>query len=153
MLFLWRSFGAAVLCMIPNLAPILLIFIVMGLSGLWLDFATATIASVAVGIAIDDTIHVYHGYTRGLKAGARPVRALARTFKQAGRAVMTTTIILSAQFMLLILSLFQPTAHFGLLTSIGLWTALIFDLLLLPAILIIMANFKTKAYRKQTSSI
>jgi len=151
MLILWRSFGAAVLCMIPNLAPILLIFIVMGLTGLWLDFATATIASVAVGIAIDDTIHVYHGYTQRLKDGARPVWALARTFSQAGRAVMTTTIILSSQFMLLTLSLFQPTAHFGLLTSIGLWAALAFDLLLLPSILMVLANYKVKAYKQQTS--
>jgi hypothetical protein len=55
---------------------------------------------------------------------------------------MTTTIILSAQFLILTLSLFQPTSHFGLLTSIGLWAALLFDLLLLPSILILLANYK-----------
>jgi predicted RND superfamily exporter protein len=143
MLFLWRSLGGALLCMIPNISPILLIFIVMGLFGLWLDMATAMIASVAVGIAVDDTIHVYHGYIRRIKAGIRPVHALARTFSQAGRAVVTTTIILSAQFIILVTSLFQPTTHFGLLTSIGLWAALVFDLLLLPSILILLANYKT----------
>ncbi len=142
MLVLWRSFGSALLCMIPNISPILLIFIVMGLSGIWLDMATAMVASVAVGIAVDDTIHVYHGYTSRLKAGARPVQALARTYRQAGRAVMTTTIILSAQFMILTVSLFQPTSHFGLLTSIGLWAALLFDLLLLPSILFLLAHGK-----------
>jgi predicted RND superfamily exporter protein len=47
--------------------------------------------------------------------------------------------------MILISSLFQPTAHFGLLTSIGLWAALVFDLLLLPAILIIITNSKTRS--------
>ena len=71
------------------------------------------------------------------------MQALARTFSQAGRAVVTTTIILSAQFMILVLSLFQPTTHFGMLTSIGLWSALVFDLLLLPAIIIMAARFRT----------
>lgn len=144
MLFLTRSLGSALLCMIPNISPILLIFIIMGLSGMWLDVATAMIASVAVGIAVDDTIHIYHCYIARLQAGASPVQALARTYRQAGRAVMITTIILSAQFMILITSLFQPTAHFGMLTSIGLWTALLFDLLLLPAMLIVLANFRSK---------
>ena len=144
MLVLWRSFGSAILCMIPNASPILLIFIVMGLFGLWLDMATAMIASVAVGIAVDDTIHIYHGYDKRIKKGVSPIQALARTYKQAGRAVVTTTIILSAQFMILVLSLFQPTVHFGLLTSIGLWAALLFDLILLPAILITLADCRSK---------
>ena len=143
MFVLWRSFGGALLCMIPNISPILVIFIVMGLSGIWLDMATAMIASIAVGIAVDDTIHIYHGYISRVNAGVRPVQALARTYNQAGRAVVTTTIILSAQFMILISSSFQPTAHFGLLTSIGLWAALVFDLLLLPAIIILVAKRKT----------
>jgi predicted RND superfamily exporter protein len=143
MLVLWRSVGSALLCMLPNLSPILLIFIVMGLFGLWLDMATAMIASVAVGIAVDDTIHVYHGYISRIKAGTRPVVALTRTFNQAGRAVVTTTLVLSAQFMTLTASLFQPTVHFGFLTSIGLLAALLFDLLLLPAVLILSTNCKT----------
>ena len=142
MLILWRSVGSAVLCMLPNLSPILLIFIVMGLFGLWLDMATAMIASVAVGIAVDDTIHVYHGYISRIKAGALPIVALTRTFNQAGRAVVTTTLVLSAQFMTLTASLFQPTVHFGFLTSIGLLAALLFDLLLLPAMLILSTNCK-----------
>ena len=152
MLVLWRSLGSALLCMIPNISPILLIFIVMGVFGLWLDMATAMIASVAVGIAVDDTIHIYHGYISRKNAGVRPVQALGRTYSQAGRAVVTTTIILSAQFMILILSLFQPTVHFGMLTSIGLWAALVFDLLLLPAIIILVASRKTGFSRHLQSS-
>ncbi|MCW8889805.1 MAG: MMPL family transporter [Sedimenticola sp.] len=138
MLVQWRSIGSALLCMIPNLSPILLIFLVMGAFGLWLDMATAMIASVAVGIAVDDTIHVYHGFISRVRKGVSPVVALVKTYRQAGRAVMTTTIILSAQFLVLTLSQFVPTTHFGILTSIGLIAALVFDLLLLPAILIIV---------------
>jgi predicted RND superfamily exporter protein len=53
--------------------------------------------------------------------------------------------------MILVLSLFQPTAHFGLLTSIGLWAALVFDLLLLPAIIILLATLKKGVSRPNTS--
>jgi predicted RND superfamily exporter protein len=138
MLLLWRSFSQALLCMIPNLSPILLIFIFMGIFGIWLDMATAMIASVAAGIAVDDTIHVFHGFIKRVKAGSTPVSALVRTYHQAGRAVLTTTIILSAQFMVLMASEFIPTGNFGLLTSIGLVAALLFDLMLLPAILLLI---------------
>lgn len=141
----WRSWRDAAICMIPNLSPILFIFIVMGMLRINLDMATTMIASVAVGIAIDDTIHVYHGFIRRVRAGISPVTALARTFQQAGRAVMTTTIILCSQFLLLLASAFVPMGHFGLLTSIGLLAALVFDLLLLPALLIIVFRNHTPA--------
>jgi predicted RND superfamily exporter protein len=142
MLILWRSLKDTLICMIPNLSPIVLIFIIMGIFGIWLDMATAMIASVAVGIAIDDTIHIYHGFIDRVKQGAHPVFALARTYHQAGRAVMTTTIILCSQFLLLLASAFVPMGHFGVLTSVGLLAALIFDLLLLPALLIVIFRVK-----------
>lgn len=137
MLLLWRAVVPAVLSMIPNLAPIVLIFIIMGISGIRLDMATALIASVAVGIAVDDTIHIYHGYGRQRARGVGPVRALLSTFRGAGRAVTATTAILCGQFLLLTASAFVPTEQFGLLTAVGLLTALVFDLLLLPALLLL----------------
>ncbi|WP_078121690.1 MMPL family transporter [Thiosocius teredinicola] len=138
MLILWRTPWGAALCMIPNLSPILLIFIIMGLFGIWLDMATAMIASVAVGIAVDDTIHVYHGVRNRIQNGISPVIAMARAYREAGRAVVVTTIILSAQFLILVTSDFVPTRNFGLLTTIGLIAALVFDLVLLPALLIVI---------------
>ena len=144
MLYFLRSFGAALLCMLPNLSPIYLVFVVMGITGIWLDMATAMIASVAIGIAVDDTIHVYHGFKRRVDAGISPVVALARTYRSAGRAVVTTTIILSAQFMILLLSDFIPTRNFGLLTTIGLVSALLFDLLLLPGLLVIFFDKRSR---------
>jgi len=143
MLLQWRSLESAAICMIPNMSPIILIFILMGMFGIWLDMATAMIASVAVGIAVDDTIHVYHGFIHRIRQGVRPIAALVRTYRQAGMAVMTTTIILSAQFLVLTTSQFVPTTNFGLLTSVGLVTALLFDLLLLPAILIVIYSRRT----------
>lgn len=148
MLILWRSLRDTLICMIPNLSPVLLIFIIMGWLGIWLDMATAMIASVAVGIAIDDTIHVYHGFIQRVRQGVSPTAALARTYRKAGRAVMTTTIILCSQFLLLMASDFVPMGHFGILTSVGLVAALVFDLLLLPALLILL--FPSKKTPPQT---
>jgi len=151
MCVLWRSVPAAALCMLPNISPILLIFIVMGTFGIWLDMATAMIASVAVGVAVDDTIHFYAGYNRRRAAGAPTVWALMRAYRVAGRAVLATTLVLSVQFLLLTTSAFQPTAYFGLLTTIGLVAALLFDLLLLPALLTLLTTTPRTAGRAALS--
>ena len=137
MLILWRSLAAAALTMLPNMAPVAIIFTVMGVLGIWLDMATAMIASVAIGIAVDDTIHFYHGYRERRGRGAGPALAMARTFRQAGRAVTATTLVLCAQFLVLALSDFQPTVSFGVLTAFGLAAAWAFDLFVLPALVVV----------------
>ena len=101
----------ALLTMIPNAAPIATIFIVMGVLGIWLDMGTAIIASVAVGIAVDDTTHVYHAYRDQRRRYVPMVTALARSMRRAGRAVVATTIILAAQFLLLVTSPFLSLIH------------------------------------------
>ncbi len=131
----WRSVARAGLSMIPNLAPVVVVFATMGLLGVWLDMATAMIASVTVGIAVDDTIHLLNGYWRRRHLGASHVSALVRTYHTEGRAIVATTLLLCTQFMLLGLSPFIPTIEFGLLTALGLFSALVLDLLLLPALL------------------
>jgi predicted RND superfamily exporter protein len=135
MLVMWRSVSLALVSMVPNLAPVVLIFALMAVFGIWLDMATAMVASVAVGIALDDTIHVLHGYQAHRRAGCSTTWAIARVLRQRGRAVIATTLVLVAQFMLLAASGFQPTSIFGWLTAFGLLVALVFDLLVLPAIL------------------
>ncbi|WP_024326761.1 RND family transporter [Thioalkalivibrio sp. AKL19] len=136
MLLMWRSVPLTILSMIPNLAPVAMIFALMGLLGIWLDMATAMIASVAIGIAVDDTIHILHNYRQRRGRGSPVAWALARSFRRSGRAITATTIVLVAQFLLLALSDFQPTAAFGWLTAFGLIAALLFDLLVLPALLV-----------------
>ena len=138
MLALWRNLRLASISMVPNLAPVVLIFSLMGALGIWLDMATAMVASVAIGIAIDDTIHMLHGYRERRLAGLRTATALARTVRERGRAIVATTLVLAGQFLLMSLSPFQPTAIFGALTALGLLAALVFDLLVLPALLIVI---------------
>ncbi len=148
---LWRSWTAASLCMLPNVAPVILIFGLMGMFGIWLDMATAMIASVAVGIAVDDTIHIFHGFSARQAAGASPAWALVRTLRRSGRAVTATTLILCIQFLMFTTSQFQPTAKFGLLTAVGLVAAFVYDLLVLPALLMLTRNIHEKRVAHPTN--
>ena len=137
MAILWRSFSGAALCMVPNLAPLFFIFVLMGSTGIHLDLATVMIAGVVLGITVDDTIHLYHGYLHRKKAGISPVLAIARSFESSGRAVLAISVVLIAQFGLLAASDFIPTSNFGLMTAVGLLSGQIAELLLLPALLVL----------------
>ncbi|MHB1084758.1 MAG: efflux RND transporter permease subunit [Thiobacillus sp.] len=135
MALLFRSFRGALICLIPNLAPLFFIFVMMGLVGISLDVATVLIAGVILGITVDDTIHLYHGYLHRIRHGVSPVFAIIRSVESTGRAVIAISIVLIAQFSLLGLSDFRPTAHFGILCAVGLFAGQIFELLLMPALL------------------
>jgi hypothetical protein len=135
MALLFRSFRGALICLVPNLAPLFFIFVMMGVTGIALDVATVLIAGVILGITVDDTIHLYHGYLRRIRHGVSPVFAIIRSVESSGRAIIAITIILIAQFSLLGLSDFRPTAHFGMLCAVGLFAGQLFELLLMPALL------------------
>ena len=135
MALLFRSFRGALICLIPNLAPLFFIFVVMGTTGIALDVATVLIAGVILGITVDDTIHLYHGYRHRIRHGVSPVFAIIRSVESSGRAVIAISVVLVAQFSLLGLSDFRPTAHFGMLCAVGLFAGQVFELLLMPALL------------------
>ncbi|MHB1052148.1 MAG: efflux RND transporter permease subunit [Thiobacillus sp.] len=132
---LFRSFRGALICLVPNLAPLFFIFVVMGSTGIALDVATVLIAGVILGITVDDTIHLYHGYLHRIRHGVSPVFAIVRSVESSGRAVIAISVVLIAQFSLLGLSDFRPTAHFGMLCAAGLFAGQLFELLLMPALL------------------
>ncbi len=139
-----RSLVGGIICMIPNFSPVLFVFGCMGFLDIWLNMGTVLVASVVTGIAVDDTIHVYHSYRRLKEKGNRVSWALAKTTRETGRAITATTLILSVQFLLLSTSEFIPLSNFGLLAFVGLVSAWLFDILLLPA-LIILLDKKSKA--------
>lgn len=138
MALLWRSSRRAAIGMLPNIFPVLCVLIILGLSGLSLNVVTAMIATIVLGIAVDDTIHLYYGYQSRRAAGFGHARALLHTYRRAGRAVTATTLILGAQMLWLAFSHFNPTSTFGLLTAAGIGAAWLFDLLVLPAILTLL---------------
>lgn len=144
MLLLWRSFPAAVISMLPNLAPLFFVFALMGSFGIHLDMATVLIAGLVLGITVDDTIHIFHAYLDRRAKGASAVAAIARSVDASGRAVVAISLLLVSQFMLLGTSSFVPTSNFGFLTATGLLAGQIMELLLLPALLVLWAKLKPR---------
>jgi predicted RND superfamily exporter protein len=128
-----RSVRAALASIIPNLLPVFAMFAFMVLFGIVLDAATVMIASVAIGIAADDTIHFLSHYRRQKAEGLPAVEAVATTFSKIGRAIVFTSIVSAAGFSILYLAQFKPIAYFGILTAVTMLMAMADDLFVLPA--------------------
>ncbi|MEM7455946.1 MAG: MMPL family transporter [Planctomycetota bacterium] len=121
--------------MFPNLFPILLVFGILGLMGRKVDIGSMMTASVAMGVAVDDTIHFLNWYRKGLSEGMVRVDAIRNAYKRVATAMTQTTLIGGLGLAAFALSTFTPTQNFGVLMFFLLASALIGDLIFLPAIL------------------
>jgi predicted RND superfamily exporter protein len=131
---LLRSVGWALVAMVPNLVPVVLTLAWMALAGIPLDVVTVMIASITLGIVVDDTVHLLHGFQRARASGLAPGAAMGDALARSGHALVFTALVLSLGFATLALSEFRPTARFGELTAITIAVALAAELLLLPAL-------------------
>ncbi len=130
-----RSVSAALLAMVPNLFPAVVVF-----GGLeWVDIpvqiGSVMTASAALGIAVDDTVHFLTWFRRGLDSGWSRIRSLHVAFRRCAGAMTHTTVICAAGLLVFAGSSFVPILHFAWLMVFLLLAALIGDLVLLPAIL------------------
>lgn len=132
MLVVLGSLKKTLLAMISNMTPILLTLAVMGAMGITLNFATVMIASIAIGIAVDDTIHFFVRYNRELRFDSDQVAAIRKTISNSGRGMMFSSMAMASGFALFILSDFTTSRNFGFLLSFAMLTALLTDLFLLP---------------------
>lgn len=133
------------LSIIPNLLPIIFIIGIMGWSGITLNTGTVMIASVALGIAADDTIHFISRFRKELKSNKCSIHdALRKTTFSVGNAIIFTSVINIAGFLILLMSGFQPTREFGMLIALTLCFAFIGDILLLPSVIMAAGKFLTK---------
>ena len=137
MLMVLRSVKIGLLSIVPNLFPLILNFGIMGLLGIPLDTSTALISVVALGIAVDDTIHFLLEYNCFRQRKMSMVDSLGSVLLGKGLPIVTTSVILCAGFGVLVFSNFVPTFYFGLLSAMVMLTALAGDILLLPAIMLI----------------
>lgn len=138
-LCIWAQVGSpllGLLGLIPNLVPVGLMFGFMAWTGITLNVATATVAAISLGIAVDDTIHFLFGYRRARLNGKNARQAVDETLVYCGRALTLTTLLNISGFLLFTMSNFKPTVYFGVLTTWVWAAALVCDLLLLPALLI-----------------
>jgi hypothetical protein len=136
MFFMFLSAKVGLIALIPNCFPIIMNFGIMGWMGIRLSPSTSLIASIAIGLAVDDTIHYLHRYNREFKKDLDKDRALRDTVKSVGKPIIFTTLTISIGFFVLMFSHFKPTAIFGFLMVITMLTALVGDLILLPALML-----------------
>ena len=134
MVILFRSIKMAFISILPNIIPMMVMAAVLGFLQIPLRPATAMTFAVAFGIAVDDTLHYLIRYRMEL-SNQHYRQANDSTMLGTGIAMMSTTAILSAGFLVLTLSTFTPTVEFGMLSVITIITALIGDLTFLPALL------------------
>jgi predicted RND superfamily exporter protein len=135
MIVWFRSLRAGLLTMFPNVFPAAMIFGYMGWRGMIVDIGSMMTASVAMGIAVDDTVHYLTWFRRGLRDGMSRRDALIEAYQRCARAMTQTTMIAGLSLLVLVLSSFQPVSQFGLLMFVLLVAALVGDLVFLPALL------------------
>jgi predicted RND superfamily exporter protein len=123
------------LAMIPNLLPIVIALGVMGYLDIPLNTYNLIGGSIAIGLAVDDTIHFFHNFRRYYLRSGDINFAVSETLGSAGRALLATTLILVSSFWMRLFSDLKVVADFGLVMGIALLVAFLADVLLAPALL------------------
>lgn len=129
----FRSWRFGLLSIAPNLLPVCVVFGVMGWLDISLNIATVMVASVALGVVDDDTIHFISRYRKETHSGATTDEAIETATMQEGRAALTTAIVNSCAFAVLMLSEYRPSAWFGGLLALTMVVAFLAEVFILPA--------------------
>lgn len=146
-----RSLRLGLISLMPNLMPAAIGF------GLWalvygeVGMSLAMVAGMTLGIVVDDTVHFLTRYLTARRSGLSSEESVVSAFNDVGRALLTSTVILTAGFIaILLLSEFRLNSDMGLLTAVIIVVALLFDLILLPALLVMFdSDRRGKAVPKQ----
>ena len=133
---LFKSWKMMLISMVPNMIPLILTGGVMGLFGIKLTASTAIVFVIAFGIAVDDTIHFLTRYRLETQKGNPTDVAIRNTILGTGKAMIITSMVLMAGFIILLASNFGGTFSTGLFTSLTIVFALLADLFLLPIFLL-----------------
>lgn len=145
-LFLFRSFKVALLAMTVNMVPVSVIFGIMGVFNIPLDMMSITIASIALGITVDNTIHYYYRFREEVALDGNYVAAMHRAHGSIAFGMFYYSLATIVGFLVMVTSNFIPTMIFGLLTVIVLMTAIVSDLLFSPLLVLL---FKPFGYTKK----
>jgi predicted RND superfamily exporter protein len=142
MIVLVGSVKIGMISMIPNVLPLLLLSIVMAIFDMPLDMFTMLIGTIALGLAVDDTVHFMHNFRRFELQYNDVDTATRLTLMGTGRAITVTSIVLSMGFLVLTTATMSNMFNFGVLTVIAILVALLADFFLVPAIMKIIIKSK-----------
>jgi predicted RND superfamily exporter protein len=135
---LFRSPWPALISVLPNGLPLALGYATIGLFGAVLDPLAAVILTLALGIAVDDTLHIMVRTREELRPGIAVDEALRRALDHSGRAVAVTSVVIAGGLALNLMASFPPLQMLGLLGAVVISLALLADLLVLPALLVLL---------------
>lgn len=135
MAFAFRSVSLALVTLIPNALPVLLLFGAMGLLGVKVNMGAAMIAAVSLGLSVDGSIHYVMSYQRARREGSSLNDSLRFVQSTVGRAAIFATLALVVGFATLCYSEFIPTIYFGTLVSLSMIGGLVGNLLVLPLLI------------------
>ncbi|MES2674924.1 MAG: MMPL family transporter [Pseudomonadota bacterium] len=142
MMLLLRSFRVGFIAMFPNFLPIMVTLAFMGWFGIPLDMFTILLGGIALGIAVDDTIHFFHNfgyYSRDLNMSTKD--SIDATVRHSGPSMVFTSISMAFGFLIFIFSSVDPLLPFGILVAITIINALLAELMITPAILSLMDEY------------
>lgn len=129
-----RSIRLALCALAANTVPIVAVLGLMGWVGIPLDIATVTITAMAIGIIVDDTIHMIHGIRSSSIAGSSRASAIASAITESGSPIIATTVVLGLGYCVMAFATVGSISRFGMLTALILLLALLCDLYVLPAL-------------------
>jgi len=141
LLILFRSIKIMIIGVLPNIFVASSVLGLLGLLKIPLDIMTITVASISVGMAVDNTIHYLYRYRSEIEAGNTSDESMLLSHLSVGRAIFYTAFTIAIGFSILSLSNFAPTALFGIFTAIALLLAFVSSLTLLPLLLVRLKVF------------
>ena len=145
---LFRSLRVGLITIFPNLTPLVLTLGYMGLRGYPLNMANAVTFVISLGVAVDGTIHFLSRFCQEVKLDNDVPEAIHRAYLGTGRAIVIASLLIISGCSVLLLSDFVPTRRFAELTSFTMAGALVGDLLLLPALLVVFWKSGTRTGRR-----
>jgi hypothetical protein len=126
---------AGMVSMLPNVFPLIMVFGTLGYLGVEIDIGSMMTASIAIGVAVDDTIHYLEWFRNGMKLGLTRHQAIANALQNCGSAMFQTMLIGGLGLSVFAFSTFTPTQRFGMMMLTMLAVGLVGDLIWLPALL------------------
>lgn len=138
MILLIGRIRIGLLSMIPNLVPIIMMLGVIGWFRFPMDLFTMMVASIAIGLAVDDTIHFMHNFRRYYEQSGDPNKAVFETLHSTGRAMLVTSVVLSIGFFIYMFANMENIIRFGFLTGFTILMALASDYFIAPALMVLV---------------
>jgi hypothetical protein len=147
MVFAFGSVKVGLISLFPNVFPVVATMAIMGFAGITLDFSETVLACVAIGIAVDDTIHLLSRYRREFEMLGDYEKALSASMRGVGHAITRTTIILVIPLAACMFSKLATMSNFGMLMSICISLALLADYFIAPSLILVLRPFGKERLR------